>query len=215
MLVGDSHAQMWEPAFDTIATQLQSKLLMMSKPSCPFATLSYFSRSSSTPWSPTPQCVAWQKNVMATIKALRPSLLIMISDHYGYTSDWYAALRSMVAKVSPSVGKVVVVGQIPNLQDGTAACLARHVSNIQLCSTPASQAIQTGYVAAEKQASGETGATYVDLTPWFCTSTCTALIHRTVVYYDRAHITLSFSSYLEPALYQTLRNADVFTSDPK
>ena len=52
------------------------------------------------------------------------------------------------------------------------------------------------------------------MTPWFCTSTCTALIHKTVVYYDRAHITLSFSSYLEPALYQTLRNADVFTSDP-
>ncbi|MGD0391473.1 MAG: SGNH hydrolase domain-containing protein [Acidimicrobiales bacterium] len=186
----------------------------MSKPSCPFATLSYFSRSSSTPWSPTPQCVSWQKNVMATIKTVRPSILIMISDHYGYTSDWYAALRSMVTKVSPFAGKVVVIGQIPNLQNGTAACLARHASNIQLCSSPASQAIQTGYIAAEKQAAGETGATYVDLTPWFCTSTCTALIHKTVVYYDRAHITLSFGSYLEPALYQTLRNANVFTSAP-
>ncbi len=209
VLAGDSHAQMWEPAINAMALHMHWKLLLIAKPSCPFAGLKYLHTESD--WNLTAQCVQWDKNALAKIATVHPRVLIIVNDHYNSPSDWQSAMHAVITEVSGSVGKVVLIGEIPDLANGTAACLARHESDIQACSSPASEAILAKFIVVEKQVAAQTGATYVDVTPWLCTSsTCPVVIDNIVAYHDFAHITLTFGLHLEPALSETLQNKQVF-----
>ena len=51
----------------------------------------------------------------------------------------------------------------------------------------------------------ESGARYVDVTPWFCSTICTAVVGRYEVYYDQYHVTADYSIVLEQVLQQALR----------
>ena len=43
-------------------------------------------------------------------------------------------------------------------------------------------------------------AQYLNVMPWFCSTTCTDIIDDIVVYKDNDHITATYSRYLESVL---------------
>jgi hypothetical protein len=45
---------------------------------------------------------------------------------------------------------------------------------------------------------------YIDPTPWFCSSACTAVVGPYDVYQDRFHVTVEFANYLHNVLAQAL-----------
>ena len=58
--------------------------------------------------------------------------------------------------------------------------------------------------AAEQQAAARTGARYINVIPWFCSSICTDVVGRYDPYWDRAHIDADYSFALIPVLNQAL-----------
>ncbi len=57
---------------------------------------------------------------------------------------------------------------------------------------------------AEQMAATEEGARYVNVTPWFCSSTCTAVIGKYEVYWDDYHITAAYALFLAGVLAKSL-----------
>ena len=58
--------------------------------------------------------------------------------------------------------------------------------------------------SAEKEAAAQSGAQYLNMMPWFCSTTCTDIIDNIVVYKDDDHITATYSRYLETVLGKEL-----------
>ncbi len=52
------------------------------------------------------------------------------------------------------------------------------------------------YGKAEEQAVQSVGGHYVDVTPWFCSAMCTAVIGNYQVYVDQAHVMGSYATFL-------------------
>jgi hypothetical protein len=57
---------------------------------------------------------------------------------------------------------------------------------------------------AERAAATSLGVGYVDITPWLCSATCTAVVGKYEAYLDEFHITASYSFFVEPLLIRVL-----------
>ena len=77
-------------------------------------------------------------------------------------------------------------------------------SNVQSCSGSPETTV-TKYNNAEQTVAKESGARYVNVTPWFCSTICTAVVGKYDVYLDEDHVTADYSILLEEVLQQALR----------
>jgi hypothetical protein len=76
---------------------------------------------------------------------------------------------------------------------------ARHPTDIPQCSGhDPSYSVRRN--AAEQRAAAATGARYVSTVPWFCTTTCTAVIGSFQPYWDAYHMNSTFSLVLRQVL---------------
>jgi hypothetical protein len=102
------------------------------------------------------------------------------------------------------MNRVVILGNIPLLPQSGPQCLARSSSNVQSCSGSPETTL-TKYNKAEQTVAKESGARYVNATPWFCSTICTAVVGRYDVYLDEDHVTADYSFLLKGVLQQALR----------
>ena len=61
-----------------------------------------------------------------------------------------------------------------------------------------------GVQPRKRVGSEASGARYINVTPWFCAATCTAIIGKYDVYLDDNHITATYSLYLAGVLSKAL-----------
>ena len=124
-------------------------------------------------------------------------------DDQSYTdAQWQQGLAKTISLIHVPKKRIVVLGNVPLPTDGPA-CLSQHPDNVQACSGP----VLAGYVAlehAEQTAATEEGAHYVNVTPWFCSNTCTAVIGKYEVYWDQFHITAAYAYFLAGVLAKAL-----------
>ena len=203
MLYGDSHAEMWFTAVDDLAIRDRWKLVMLSKGACPAAQL--VGHLSTTIPGAARACAAWHPYVITRINRLHPALLVVTQEVYErpngsqYTSaQWGQALASMLRKLH--AGRIVVLGNIP--QSFGPTCLLKH--SVPKCSTKRAAPVAR-FVPAERAAALSVGASYVNVTPWFCARRCSPVIGHYDVYFDPSHVALGYSEYLEGVLGQALR----------
>ena len=212
VLLGDSHAEMWFPGFNAVATRKHWKLVLLMKSSCPAVDLSFWYWPTNTPYS---SCGAWHHYVTSRINKMDPAVVVLTSWWHGNgiipngsaptLAQWQAGLERAITSITSPGTKKVVWGDIPYLAQAGPNCLAAHETDVQACSTPASQAVLTDHEQTLKAAALATGATYIATTPWLCTSTCTAVIGKYSVYADVNHIDSSYALYLKGAIAESLQ----------
>jgi hypothetical protein len=61
------------------------------------------------------------------------------------------------------------------------------------------------YGQAERAAVEVVGGRYVDVTPWFCSATCTAVIGRYQVYFNKQHVMGPYAAFLGGVMAQALQ----------
>ncbi len=211
VVYGDSHAGMWFSSLNLVATLNHWKLVYLGKGDCPADALHY---GDPRGWGPaggdyTP-CDQWHRFAVARINALRPDLVVITQEFRGRpdgrtysAAQWQQGLVNTVRMLDVPARHVVVLGNTPILQQAAAECLSVHPSDVQSCSS-ANTTFEARYNRAERAAAVEVGAKYVSVLPWFCSTTCTPVIGRYVVYWDRYHITASYSIYLARVVGQAL-----------
>lgn len=206
VLVGDSHSAMWLPALDAVGQRIGWKVIDFNKVSCPAAVGTVFLKQLSRPYY---ECAKWINWVISEVNnVLKPNIFITTSEtNYKMVKGgtYQQGLTRLLESITVPGVKKVVLGDMPYLAQDGPDCLAAHMHDVQACSLPESASINRAGRAAETGAAMAAGAAYINVVPWFCSSTCTAIVGNMIVNQDGQHITRTYSMFLSGALQSALQ----------
>ncbi|HTT60011.1 MAG TPA: SGNH hydrolase domain-containing protein [Acidimicrobiales bacterium] len=205
ILLGDSQAHMWAPAFIAIARAQHERLIVLAKDACPPWLATYLT----TGMSPFPQCTAFHKWALSEIQKLRPAQVYVTGAEgpLGVSSINLKPVSSLlkdIRKISPSTS---VLSNIPWPTNDPVTCLSAHSSDISGCNMPEGEfkSLYGKFHTTLKEAAKSSGATFVNVDALFCTKfTCPVVVANHLVYYDDYHITWQYADYVATALDQML-----------
>jgi peptidoglycan/LPS O-acetylase OafA/YrhL len=207
VLIGDSHAAQWFPAFNALATVEHWRLVTLTKSACTPADLTVYNGNYKRAYT---ECDAWRAKAFEQIAAAHPALVVMaMSRSYilvtGSTtatvverSDlWDAGIAASLGRLVGSADHVALIGDTPRSSTDPPACLSKHLDDVLACATPSKSAIDAKRIAADRALAAAAGATFVDPTSWVCpTEPCPAVIGNYLVFRDSHHLTTPFSTAL-------------------
>jgi peptidoglycan/LPS O-acetylase OafA/YrhL len=209
-VVGDSQAAMWNPAFHKVAEQRHWRLELLTKAGCPLMDLPIASAQLHREYT---ECEQWRGQVSARLRAEHPRLVVVSMVRlYGtahgwaerftsYDPAWIDSLTRLVQQLRRNGIKVLVLGPTPDPRSLVPICLSGHLDDATACSPPRSTAVNEPGIAAESAATEAGGGHYADLTELFCTTNrCPAIVGNTLVYLDKAHLTIEYSRLLAPVI---------------
>ena len=214
VIFGDSHAAMWFDALDIIAGLEHWKLVYLGKGDCPADDLHYENPSDwGTPGGEYYPCDQFHTLAISRIKRLKPDLVVITQEvrtnpqGIAYTpAQWQQGLLDTFKQMGLPPSHVVVLGNVPILPNPLPQCLVQHSSDIQACSGPPNAYVTT-HNQAEQAAAAEAGVQYINTIPWFCSTTCTAVVGNMQVYWDQFHINATYANFLGGVLADDLNLA--------
>jgi peptidoglycan/LPS O-acetylase OafA/YrhL len=210
-LVGDSHAAIWNPAFQQAATQRHWRLETLAKAACPLMDLSVnnaFRRLVEL----FEHCEQWRGQIMTRLRSEHPRLVVVsvwrgygadesLTGFNGYDRAWLDGLTRLVEQLRGIGAKVLVLGPVPDPRTTVPICLSAHLDDATACLARRSTAVNQPGIAGESDAVTTGGGQYVDLTDLFCTTDrCPVIVGNTLVYVDSSHLTFEYSRLLAPAV---------------
>jgi SGNH domain-containing protein len=210
-LIGDSHAAMWTPAYQQLATQRHWRLQLMAKEACPIMDVAVgtaFRRLIES----LQHCEEWRAEVMARLKA-QPPRLVVVSVFRGYGFDetttgfkaynaaWTESLTQLVRQLRDIGTQVLVLGPIASPHSNVPMCLSGHLEDATACALSRSAAVNQPGIAAEAAATTAGGGQYADLSDLFCTTQrCPVVVGNTLIYMDVSHLSIPYAGQLAPAI---------------
>ena len=209
VLFGDSHGEQWSQAFASAAQKHGYQFGLVYRDAC-YVTMTDASlpKHGELGNSPTgAQCQQWVNAAIAWINQFHPQVVIVAEGDKGGSSvqgTFSKGLVELFKKLQAPGRRLVMLGDIPKLQQDGPICLAAHLSSATICSTSLSAAVASYEVKTLESVAKQGGGTYVNVIPWLCTSTkCPAVIGNYEVYLDQTHLTSTYADYLTPLLMQT------------
>ena len=150
-LVGDSHAAIWNPAFQQIAEQRHWRLETLAKAACPLMDLRV-----TNPFRRIVElfehCEQWRAEIIARLRAEHPRLVVVsvwrgygvdesLTGFHSYDPAWIDSLARLVQQLRGIGAKVLVLGPIPDPHTVVPICLSAHLDDVTACSPPRSTAV--------------------------------------------------------------------------
>jgi len=216
VVIGDSHARAWIPAFDRIATEGDWTAYYLVKPQCTAAHVLVAPVDEARPFT---ECVAFQDWVIEQVDTLEPDLVVVASSPpvngvYDGTARYEATDKvaplladgydELFSELLGGAGRVVLLRDVPKSPDDPGTCLTQGEPSLGDCMfNPVERSEILAEVAVES--ARLTGAEVVDPTPWLCyDSDCPVVIGGTLSYRDTDHITTEYAASLAGALGRAL-----------
>jgi peptidoglycan/LPS O-acetylase OafA/YrhL len=207
VLLGDSHAAQWFPAFNALATVEHWRLVTLTKSACTPADVTVYNGNYKRAYT---ECDVWRAKAFDQITAAHPALVVMaMSRSYilvtGSTTAtvverpdlWDAGIAASLERLVGSADHVALIGDTPRSSTDPPACLSKHLDDVLACATPSKSAIDAKRIADDQTLAEAAGATFVDPTSWVCpTEPCPAVIGNYLVFRDSHHLTTPFSTAL-------------------
>jgi peptidoglycan/LPS O-acetylase OafA/YrhL len=210
-VVGDSHAAIWNPAFQQAAADRHWRLETLAKAACPLMDLRV-TNSFRPLVELLEHCEQWRAEIMARLRAEHPRLVV-VSAFRGYGADeamtgfnaydpaWIDGLTRLVQQLRGTGAKVLVLGPVPDPRFDVPTCLSAHLDDVTSCLPRRSTAVNEHGIAAESSAVKAGGGQYADLTELFCTTDrCPVIVGNTLMYVDSSHLTFEYSRLLAPVM---------------
>ncbi len=216
VLFGDSHALAWFPAMEALATDRGWRLLDLTMSACSPADI--------PAWNPTLKsvvtaCAEWRTWALDRLAQEHPDIVVVAGtrgfatvDAHGTvlagdarTAAWEAGMARTLDRLRASAGHVILLADTPRSAVDPPVCLSAHPTSTLACATPVDDALDPGWLAAERGAAAADGAGFIDPTPWVCpTSPCPAVIGDLLVYRDGGHMTATFAAALSGRLERAI-----------
>jgi peptidoglycan/LPS O-acetylase OafA/YrhL len=208
VVIGDSHARAWIPAFNRIIGPGDWTAYYLVKPQCTAAHITIASLDSDDPFT---DCSDFQKWVVDQVKALHPDLVVVASSppvngvfhgdkRVTAVSDITPLLRAgyddLFLQLSQYADQVALIRDVPKSPDDPATCLSSGNPSLGDCMfEPVERSTVLGNVAVDS--AHASGIEVVDPTPWLCyQGECPIVIGGTLSYRDTDHITTEYAANL-------------------
>lgn len=213
VVYGDSHASMWMSAIDSIAKASGYRVHLFAKMACPLVEAPIWNYQTNRPFE---ECSAWQQLVLPRIKALQPDVLIVTNQWKpavikGKKSDfatpmvWEAQFPRAMERLDSYAGRLVVVSNIPSMQQDAVSCASRPGADIAQCASSRAQAGNEQINRIEEEAARNLGATFINTVDMACTEyRCPVVVGDKFVYLDRWHFTETYVKWLIPVMQKAL-----------
>lgn len=204
-LFGDSHAAQWFPALETIAAKDGFKLVVLTKSSCPAASVQLADQGAFR----NAPCQKWRENSLKRIERAHPWAVIVSNyEHYqppsqitNSTTWWRNGVVLTMTRLKDATEHPIFIEDTPWPKRDIPSCLLQRT--LVECATPRPVS-QTWIV---RSLGGPINI--VDPTDWFCETICPAVRDSMVVYRDSTHMSVDFAIHLTPALSQKLTSFGV------
>jgi peptidoglycan/LPS O-acetylase OafA/YrhL len=208
VVIGDSHARAWIPAFNRIVKAGGWTGYYLVKPQCTAAHVSIASLDNDQPFT---DCSDFQDWVVDQVRALDPDLVVVassppvngvfdgdrrITDTAGIIPVLKAGYDDLFVELSEDAKDVALVKDVPKSPDDPATCLSTGKPNLDDCMF---QPVERSAVLADVavQSATDAGVHVVDPTPWLCyDGECPVVIGGTLSYRDTDHITTEYAANL-------------------
>jgi peptidoglycan/LPS O-acetylase OafA/YrhL len=218
VLIGDSHARAWIPAFDRINEAGNWKAYYLVKPQCTAAHIPIASaQSDDTVFT---DCSEFQDWVIEQVEELSPDLVVVASSppvngvfdgdkRVTSVEDTIPLLRAgydeLFRELDAAADEVVLLRDVPKSPQDPATCLTTGEPSLGDCMfEPDERSRILGDVAVES--ANVSGARVVDPTPWLCyQGECPIVIGGTLSYRDTDHITTEYAANLWATLGRAMR----------
>jgi len=229
VLFGDSNADMWIAAFDSLGRSMHFRVELLARASCQLPDLDLWNPALHAPGT---ACTAFRNWAFSEIARIHPFATVMADYEYGLRWDYHdqlvptdvaaAGLSETVRKVAAHSGIAVMLDVAPAVFRDPAQCLHVNSESVQSCASPLvclSAAGRQSTECAFDPATGRSwamverlgpvvhsgGGTLVEINSLFCTSRgCPPIVAGMVVNYDIRHITMHYSLYVTHVLASLL-----------
>ncbi len=218
VLVGDSHARQWIPALDELGKRYGYSAYFLVRAGCPGSDV--------TPWlvnntGPVVDCEAFQDWAVEQVEEMQPDVVVLgsqanpngfegpdgehVTDEDELVEMYGAGMTRQVERLSPHAGRVILIGDPPDLTFDPGRCLDDGDATLLGClsdgdakSIRFAESLRDGALAA--------GAEFVPTTQWFCADgKCPTVIGQFIARRDRAHVSVSYADYLTDELEEKLQ----------
>jgi peptidoglycan/LPS O-acetylase OafA/YrhL len=198
VMIGDSHAGHFYPAFEELTRKRSVYFRGLSKSACLFSLEAVYYKLFKRLYT---ECLEWSKNVIAWLERERPDL-VFISQSPAYPET---ALKGMVAAWSRLLEMGLDVRPIrstPWLKFDAEKCLTSSENWSVDCAPTRDDVFETDPVL---MAADELELGVLDLTNYLCDADrCPTIIGGVLVYRDRHHLTATFAKSLSSVLAKEL-----------
>ena len=214
VLFGDSHASHWLAALAPIALENHFKLILIWHGGCHVADVDVRYE----PVGPVEGfdfCNSWLQTQIATIKALKPNLVLLgerttlIGDlnQAPFTSEaWRAGLASTITALKTPSTRVAIFEDIPRGNVWPGQCLALNLKSVQSCASPYPNNAFLGQQLAERNAAQETSTVFIATHQWFCTTkTCSPVVGDYITKWDQGHAAATYVRYLKTVISTAIK----------
>lgn len=214
VLLGDSHAAHWLPAYEVIAEKNQWRLTIVSKSACLAADIAI--RQGKDEVYTT--CLEWNQSLPGVLAELRPDFIIisqsrtylrllaegrdlpedkrlgLVTDAIGRSWDDYRK----------SGAKLIAMADTPWMKVNVPDCMSSQKGTAEDCSTSRRSAI--GRPDPVAITASRTRVPLIDVTHAICaTETCEPVVGNVLVWRDSHHLTAEYARSLVPELTQQLQ----------
>jgi peptidoglycan/LPS O-acetylase OafA/YrhL len=213
VVIGDSHAVHWLPAFELLAAQQDWRVTAATKDSCPVSdvTVRYGRPPNSRDYV---ECTQWNRKMLHWVLAQKPDLVVVsfspnhhlapgVQDEQRKIAD--GTLRELRTLLDAGID-VALIKHTPWQTDDPPGCLARPGSTVAACSVPRAQAVPEGPLLIA--ARDDRRLRLLDFDAAFCKGdACPVVIGNVVVNRDKNHMTATYARSLAPALLARIEQA--------
>jgi len=230
LLVGDSHAQMWQPALDDIAARHDLTVIRLTRGGCPANDITVYHLGDEVGAKEVDRaCSEWREDLYPrAIAEYHPDLVLVSSRSHvlgmvdggdyllpsndGYLDRWEQAWERTLGWLTAGGAQVVVSEILPTLPQRVPACLAAHGLHTTVCDWPVTvdRRVPRFNEVLAGLPSRVPGVAVIDPTALACPGgTCPARIDGVIVHRDDNHLSRSWAARLGPGLERLLLDAGV------
>ena len=217
VVLGDSHGRMWIPALDEIAEQNGYVVYYLVKPQCTAALVDAARVGTHDPW---PECEEFHAWVDERLAELHPDLTIvstspagagiylddgtLVRDQHRVADLMSDGFADLFASVKPRTDRLVVIGDVPKLEEPPSVCLSKGDPDLGDCvysPDPFSAEIRD----RSRDEAQAAGVQFIDPSRWVCFhKVCPSVIGSWISYRDTGHLSTPYARALAGPLAKAL-----------
>ncbi len=206
VVLGDSHAGQWLPAFDRIGREHGYRVVPLIKLGCVPYDVPLVTDDLSRPYT---ECVEWRTWVLEKLRTIDPDVVYvssrampgnLVASEAERGQVWRDGVDSMVTSLQETTPDVRLIGDTTRLEFDPIECLTDRDATMATCTDAENDLVREANEIT-RLAAEAAGAEYVDITPLVCLDQrCPAFAGGRMVFANTDHLSVDWVEHVLPEL---------------